>query len=808
MSVVVVLGTLVGVPAAAGPQAAPAAPARIMPLGDSITAGPGCWRALLWDRLQRNGYSNIDFVGTQPGGGCAVPHDGDHEGHGGYLATGIANQNQLPAWLSATRPDIVLMHLGTNDVWNAIAPETILTAYSKLVDQMRASNPAMKIVVAQIIPMQPSGCSACAQRVVALNNAIPAWAAEKTTAQSPIAVVDQWTGFNAATDTYDGVHPIDSGFQKMSDRWYPAVTAALGGTNPPPPGSCVATYRVIGQWNGSFQGEVSVRNNTTAATSSWSATLSFTNGQRISQSWNATVTQNAAEVSARNLSWNGGLPPGGSATFGFLASWSGTNDPPAVQCTVTSVASTAAYAGLADIAVTTTQVAFGLRRPTAISAPNDGSGRLFISEKSGTVRIYHPATGLADAPLLTIQDRVSEAGNERGLLGIAVSPAFADDQTIYLAYTRLPDNAVTLGRYRLTDNRFEELLSQEHATYPNHNGGQLAFGPDGLLFWGIGDGGDAGDPFRAGQRLDTLLGKIVRLDVGRSCDGLAYCVPPGNPFVGVAGARAEIWAYGLRNPWRFSVDPADGSLWIGDVGQGAFEEIDHLAATAGGANLGWSCREGPQVFDATRCEPGAVYTDPVFSYPTSTDGCAVIGGVVYRGARYTDLAAGTYLASDYCSNPAWALRKNADGTYSQARIGELPIQVTSFGTSADGEIYLINDLPGQLHQVGFVRTVDCSVAYKVESQWGNGFTASVTVTNNGTTAIDGWTLRWPFTDGQQVGNGWNATVTQNGQAVSAVNANWNARIEPGASVTFGFLASRAGPNSTPAGFTLNDSNCR
>lgn len=458
----------------------------------------------------------------------------------------------------------------------------------------------------------------------------------------------------------------------------------------------------------------------------------------------------------------------------------------------------------ADLTVTTTQVASGLRRPTAITAPKDGSGRLFISEKSGTVRVYHPATGLAGTPLLSIQDRISETGNERGLLGIAASPAFAQDQAVYLAYTRLPDNAVTLARYRLSDGRVDELLTQEHATYSNHNGGQLAFGTDGYLYWGIGDGGSGGDPFRSGQRLDTLLGKILRLDVGQACGERPYCVPASNPFVGTAGAREEIWAYGLRNPWRFSVDPADGSLWIGDVGQGRFEEVDHLSPSSGGANLGWSCREGPEVFDAARCSPDAVYTDPVFSYPTSTEGCAVIGGVVYRGRQYAELATGTYLASDYCTSPAWAIR---DGV--AAKIGELPSQVTSFGTDEDGEIYLVNDLPGQLHRVGFARTVDCSVGYRVESQWGTGFTASVTVTNNGSTPIDGWTLRWRFAEAQSVGSDWNARISQTGQDALATNETWNPRIDPGASVTFGFLATHSGgQNSPPGSFSVNDSGCR
>jgi lysophospholipase L1-like esterase len=335
----------------AQPAVSAAAPVRIMPLGDSITAGPGCWRALLWDHLQRTGFTNIDFVGTQPGGGCSVPFDGDSEGHGGFAATGIADQNQLPPWLAATHPDIVLMHLGTNDLWGGtISTTAILAAYSKLVDQMRASNPNMKILVAQIIPMEPPGCTTCPQGARDLGNAVPGWAAGKTTAQSPITVVDQWTGFNAATDTNDGVHPIDSGFQKMADRWYPAVTTALGGTppptttttpppttttTPPPSGACTATYRVISQWNDGFQGEVTVRNGTTATRSSaWTATFSFGNGQQLSQAWNATVTQDRTTVAARNLTWNGPLAPGDSASFGFLASWTGTNTSPTVSCTL------------------------------------------------------------------------------------------------------------------------------------------------------------------------------------------------------------------------------------------------------------------------------------------------------------------------------------------------------------------------------------------------------------------------------------------------------------------------------------------
>ncbi|MFC6015806.1 cellulose binding domain-containing protein [Plantactinospora solaniradicis] len=341
----------------AGPALSAAAPVRIMPLGDSITAGPGCWRALLWDRLQRTGYTNIDFVGTQSGGGCSVPLDTDHEGHGGFSATGIADQNQLPPWLAATNPDIVLMHLGTNDMWGGHLPtDAKMSALTKLVGQMRANNPSVKIIAAQIIPMGQNACATCPADVVAFNNRIPGWAAGLTTTRSPIVVVDQWSGFNTATDTGDGVHPNNAGFQKMSDRWYPALAQVLNGIVPPLPtasptrtsspsttpsaspapggGRCTAAYRVASQWSGGFQGEVTVTNSSTATSSAWTAAFTIAGGQQISQAWNASVSQSGSAVTARNLSWNGSLAVGGSASFGFLASGNGTATAPVVSCTI------------------------------------------------------------------------------------------------------------------------------------------------------------------------------------------------------------------------------------------------------------------------------------------------------------------------------------------------------------------------------------------------------------------------------------------------------------------------------------------
>lgn len=331
--------------------AATAVPVRIMPLGDSITGSPGCWRALLWNKLQSTGFTNIDFVGTQPPQGCGIPYDGDNEGHGGALASGIVSQNQLPGWLAATNPNIVLMHLGTNDVWNGQTPTQILASYTTLIGQMRANNPNMIVLVAQIIPMNPSNCTTCAQGVVNLDAAIPAWATSLSTAQSPIVVVDQWTGFNDATDTVDGVHPNDSGNQKMSDRWYPPLAAALGGTpvtsttTPPttttaPPttttapaaGGCTAAYTITNQWPGGFQATVTVTDTGTSAVSSWHVSFTLGAGQTITQFWSTALTQTGSAVTATNLSYNGGLAPGAATSFGFLGASASTVTAPAVTC--------------------------------------------------------------------------------------------------------------------------------------------------------------------------------------------------------------------------------------------------------------------------------------------------------------------------------------------------------------------------------------------------------------------------------------------------------------------------------------------
>ncbi|GAB3560317.1 glucose/arabinose dehydrogenase [Actinopolyspora lacussalsi] len=362
---------------------------------------------------------------------------------------------------------------------------------------------------------------------------------------------------------------------------------------------------------------------------------------------------------------------------------------------------------LTDLDVTATRVdTERLRRPTDITSASDGTGRMLIAEKPGTVRAYDPASGTMEQPVLDITNRVENAGNEQGLLGIVPSPEDTGNNTLYAAYTRSSDAAVTLSRFSLAADdpaaSEEVLLSQPHAEHTNHNGGDIAFGPDGFLYMGIGDGGGAGDPLRSGQDLGTLLGKVLRIDVSRKCGDLPYCVPPDNPYAHTPGARDEIWSYGLRNPWRISFDPEGRSLWIADVGQGSLEEVNRIPQGVRDQNFGWSCMEGTEQFAPDRCDPSADYVEPVFTYQTSVEGCAVIGGRVYRGERYSDVADGTYLAADYCSANVWGIRSDDGGhTYQSAKLGKLPIQVTAFGADSSGELYVVNDLPGMLYRLSF-----------------------------------------------------------------------------------------------------------
>lgn len=325
-------------------------------------------------------------------------------------------------------------------------------------------------------------------------------------------------------------------------------------------------------------------------------------------------------------------------------------------------------------------IASSLIRPVDLQA--DGSGRLFVIEKPGHIHILENGL-LIEAPFLSIEDRVNDSSNEMGLLGLAFHPNYAQNGYFYVNYTGAGGDTF-ISRFQVTDNPYladptsEINLLRVSQPFPNHNGGTLQFGPDGYLYAGLGDGGAAGDPFGNAQNLDTLLGKILRLDVDSA---EPYAIPPDNPF------GDEIWAYGLRNPWRISFDPMTGDLFIGDVGQNAWEEIDHVpAGSAGGMNFGWNQFEGNHPYSGNPSEAGMTF--PVAEYSHQEGGCSVTGGYVYRGSMPE--WNGIYLYGDYCTGFVWGLIKSDNGWQVQ-RLFDTDVRITSFGQDEAGEVYLLGD---------------------------------------------------------------------------------------------------------------------
>jgi glucose/arabinose dehydrogenase len=332
-------------------------------------------------------------------------------------------------------------------------------------------------------------------------------------------------------------------------------------------------------------------------------------------------------------------------------------------------------------------IAVGLDKPVFLTHAGDGSGRLFLVEKPGRILILKKGVLLPE-PFLDIRSQVKSTGNEQGLLGLAFDPKYVSNGRFFVNYIDTDGNTV-VARYLVTPDNPDRAdpasgtaLLHIAQPYPNHNGGDLAFGPDGYLYIGMGDGGSAGDPQGNGQRLETLLGKILRIDVR----GDAYAIPADNPFAGQADARPEIWAYGLRNPWRFSFDRMTGDLYIGDVGQDTYEEIDFQpAGSAGGQNYGWNLMEGFHPYHGSN---SADLVPPVAEYDHSNGNCSVTGGYVYRGSRIPTLT-GTYIFGDYCTGQAWVLRRFTDG-WRMAEWFGMQITISSFGEGEDGELYVLD----------------------------------------------------------------------------------------------------------------------
>lgn len=342
-------------------------------------------------------------------------------------------------------------------------------------------------------------------------------------------------------------------------------------------------------------------------------------------------------------------------------------------------------------------IADGFDSPLGLISPTDGTRRKFVIEQGGLIWVIDENNEVAFEPFLDISDLIPadvfKGGyTEQGLLGLAFHPAYAQNRQFYLNYTdRAGDTVIaryltTIADPNVADPDSARILLTFDQPQVDHNGGHLAFGPDGYLYIATGDGGDPDDPRRNGQNLNTLLGKILRIDVNT---GETYTVPPDNPFVGRDDALPEIWHYGLRNPWRFSFDRATGAMLIGDVGQWDWEEIDYQPVGQGGLNYGWSAYQGNHPYlDQPAPVDESTLTPPILEYAHS-EGCSVTGGYVYRGAGLPQLH-GVYFYGDYCNGRVWAAVQSDDGTWQSALWMETAKVISSFGQDEIGELYLID----------------------------------------------------------------------------------------------------------------------
>ena len=339
------------------------------------------------------------------------------------------------------------------------------------------------------------------------------------------------------------------------------------------------------------------------------------------------------------------------------------------------------------------------RRPVQIVSRPDRDDVLYIVEQLGRIRTVDGSDLTSDASelALDIRDRVNARSNEEGLLSVAFHPDFAENNQVYCYYTAIKPRRAVLSRFSMDESRekilpeTEEVILEIDQPYWNHNGGTVLFGPDGMLYLSIGDGGAANDPHGYGQDLTTLLSKVIRIDVSGSGER-PYTIPSDNPFVGVENVRPEIWAYGLRNIWRMSFDRDNGDLWAGDVGQNKWEEIDLVIK---GGNYGWNKREGAHPFGRQRrgSNPAADVDqnmiDPVAEY-SHREGLSVTGGNVYRGAEYPQLE-GVYLYADYAFGTVWGLRRDGDEFIGPVEVLRKPGSlISSFGEANDGTIYAVS----------------------------------------------------------------------------------------------------------------------
>ncbi|MEV4145728.1 cellulase family glycosylhydrolase [Amycolatopsis sp. NPDC049691] len=733
---------LVPLPATATTTAV--APTRIMALGDSITGSPGCWRALLWKHLQDTGHTDVDFVGTLPPQGCGFAYDGENEGHGGFLATGIVRDNQLPGWLSATRPDIVLMHLGTNDVWNGIAASAILDAFTTLLGQMRAGNPATKLVVAKIIPMNPADCAACAQRVIDLDNAIPGWAQAHSTAASPITVVDQWTGFDTAADTTDGVHPNStSGIQKMESRWYPALVAAL---------PCATA-----------------------------ATGLHVSGTQVAEA-------NGAAFVMRGVNHPYAWYPSQTGAFADIKSF-GAN-------TVRVVLGSGQRWGPTSAAEVTSVVALCKQnRLICVLEAHDTTG---YGEEGAAASLDQAASyWISVASALKGQENyvVINLGNE----------PFGNNQQVSATWASATSAAITrlrgagLQHLLMADapmwgqdwqNVMRDNAASVLAADPQHN---TVFS---IHMYGVYDTAAEitgyFDAFRTAG-LPLVVGEFGNLHTDGDPDEdtiMAEAQARGLGYLGWSwsGNSSDVAYLDLVT----SFDPARLTAW-GErflTGANGVRRTSKEATVYGGGTTDTQAPTTP----GTPSASAVTATGATLSWAASTDNVGVTGYDVLRAT-----GSGTFIQVGTTGTTTFT---DSGLTASTTYRYQVRARDAAGNTSANSAAVSVTTAAGG-------GTGSCKIGYSAPA-WGggNGFTASVTITNTGASTLTGWTLAFGYTAGQRVTlPGWGATFTQSGGDVTATNLAWNGTLAPNASTSIGFNGTSTGTNPAPAAFTLNGTTC-
>ncbi|MEM6284172.1 MAG: PQQ-dependent sugar dehydrogenase, partial [Chloroflexota bacterium] len=337
----------------------------------------------------------------------------------------------------------------------------------------------------------------------------------------------------------------------------------------------------------------------------------------------------------------------------------------------------------------------GFTRALYVTHAGDGTDRLFMVQQNGIIYVMENGTLLPtpflDASGLISSDALGSGYTERGLLGLAFHPDYATNGQFFINYTELSSNDTIVARFtasgsdpNVANPESGDIIFRTAQPYANHNGGHIDFGPDGFLYISVGDGGSAGDPLNSGQQPDTLLGTLLRIDVD---SGLPYAIPESNPFVGSTFGAEEVWAYGLRNVWRFSFDRTTGDMYMGDVGQNRWEEVNYQPAGQGGQNYGWNIMEGTNPFSGAAIP--ADLTGPIAEYQHINGNCSVTGGYVYRGEAIPTLQ-GAYIYGDYCSGQVWAAYRDASGVWQSDLLIDTDFTISSFGEDESGELYMIH----------------------------------------------------------------------------------------------------------------------